>query len=134
MPFATPALGEIAIAASDMPAMRAVYCGDLGMPLLSGRPNGIVLFRLAHGFAGHTPVPALFPSNGGPSEPPGAPGLRHVALSLRPDPQEDAAHHLAAAGHTLRWRDFAWTGWRGPFLRDPDGNTVELVAGAADPA
>lgn len=129
-PFDTPALGEIALAARDMPAMRAFYGEDLGLPLLSERPNGIVFFRLANGNAGHTPVLALFP--GGLRDGPQA--LHHLALSLSPRAQQDAARHLGALGHALRWQDFPWIGWRGLFLRDPDGNTVELVARVAEPA
>ncbi len=129
-PFDTPALGEIALRARDMPAMRAFYGGDLALPLLSERPDGIAFYRLANGNAGHTPVLALFP---GP-HPDGAGVLHHLALSLTPAAQEAAARHLAALGHDLRWQDFPWIGWRGLFLRDPDGNTVELVARVADPA
>ena len=133
-PFDTPALGEIALAARDLPAMRAFYEGDLGLPLLSERPNGIVFLRLAGGNAGHTPVLALFPGGPGGGTGTGPQALHHLALSLSPRAQEEAARHLGARGHALRWQDFPRIGWRGLFLRDPDGNAVELVARIADPA
>ena len=31
-------------------------------------------------------------------------------------------------GVPYRVQDFAWVGWRGVFVTDPEGNTVELVA------
>ena len=31
-------------------------------------------------------------------------------------------------GHAFDIGHFDWIGWRGVFLKDPEGNTVELVA------
>ncbi len=31
-------------------------------------------------------------------------------------------------GISYKIENFGWTGWRGVFLTDPDGNTVELVS------
>ena len=133
------ALGEIAIAARDGAAMRAFYGETLGLPLLSERPGGIAFYRLHGGHEGHVPVLALFPSDGsgGPVDAPAPapaparsrpPGLHHVALSLSVADQEAMERRLAEAGVETHYQAFPWIGWRGLFMRDPDGNTVELVA------
>ena len=125
--FAVRALGEIAIRSRNMAAMKRFYGETLGLPLLSERPNGIVFFRIANGFAGHTTVLALFPAEAAPQAGQGA-SLHHIALSLPWAEQEAAQAWLAAQGCPVHVEDFDWIGWRGVFTHDPDGNTVELVA------
>ena len=54
--------------------------------------------------------------------------LHHLALSLPRAEQDAAQAWLEGQGIACRVEAFAWVGWRGLFLQDPDGNTVELVA------
>ena len=117
--------------------MRAFYGGALGLPLLSERPGGIAFYRLHGGHEGHVPVLALFPSDGsgGPTDAPALsrpPGLHHVALSLSAADQEEMERRLSERGVETHYQTFPWIGWRGLFMRDPDGNTVELVAKVAE--
>ena len=127
--FRPRALGEIAIRTRNIEAMTAFYRDVLGLPVLSRRDgSGIVLFRLADGFAGHTAVLALFDEP--EDEPVAGPrsSLHHLALTLPRAEQDAAEDWLDRQGIAYRIQEFAWIGWRGVFLNDPDGNTVELVA------
>jgi len=127
--FRPRALGEIAIRTRNIEAMTAFYRDVLGLPVLSRRDgSGIVFFRLADGFAGHTAVLALFDEP--EAEPVAGPrsSLHHLALTLPRAEQDAAEDWLDRQGIAYRIQEFAWIGWRGVFLNDPDGNTVELVA------
>jgi catechol 2,3-dioxygenase-like lactoylglutathione lyase family enzyme len=122
-------LGEIAIRTANIAAMVAFYQDVLGLRLLSRRDQGrIAFFRLGDGFAGHTAVLALFDAAG--EEVAGAvrSSLHHLALSLPREEQDAAQAWLDQRAIPYRVEEFAWIGWRGVFLEDPDGNTVELVA------
>ena len=141
--FRARALGEIAIRCRDWSAMVAFYGEVLGLERLhpgerGGHRDGIVFFRLGESHAGHVAVLALF-ADGATGEPAGGgdlhvgqrSSLHHLALSLPWHEQDAAVRWLERHGRPVRVTDFAWTGWRGVFTQDPDGNTVELVA--ADP-
>ncbi|MBF9031245.1 VOC family protein [Rhodobacterales bacterium HKCCE3408] len=138
--FRIRALGEIAIRCADMAAMVDFYERILGLDRLTGNANeGIVFFRIAEGFGGHTAVLALFdkgyearpglhptateaPATGAGSS------LHHLAFSLPYEEQEAAMRWYEAQGISYRVELFQWVGWRGVFVQDPEGNTVELVA------
>lgn len=137
--FRPRALGEVAIRCADLPAMRAFYEGELGLTVLADR-GGIVFFDLGPGYAGHRTVLALFdhrPARAQFARPEGPPvtgarsSLHHLALTLGPEEQDAAIAWLRGRGHDVRIEDFPWIGWRGAFLNDPEGNTVELVAKVA---
>ncbi|MEO0622402.1 MAG: VOC family protein [Pseudomonadota bacterium] len=137
--FRVRALGEIAIRCADMDAMERFYGEVLGLERLSERSAGITFFRIAEGFGGHTSVLALFgPGAGRPdihavgNEPPETgvrSSLHHIALSLGYEEQERAMAWYDRIGQFYRIEVFDWIGWRGVFTTDPEGNTVELVAG-----
>ncbi|MCY3876914.1 MAG: VOC family protein [Rhodobacteraceae bacterium] len=138
--FRVRGLGEIAIRCNDLGRMAAFYSDVLGLERMEGNvAEGIVFFRIAAGFGGHTQVLALFdkqnflrpglhrtrveaPETGATSS------LHHLALSLPYDEQEAAMRWYEAQGLPFRVEIFGWVGWRGVFTEDPEGNTVELVA------
>jgi catechol 2,3-dioxygenase-like lactoylglutathione lyase family enzyme len=131
--FRPRALGEIALRTRNMAAMVAFYRDVLGLELLRRRDRGrIVFFRLADGFAGHTAVLALFEEAAAEIVGGGAgqrrSSLHHLALSLPRAEQTAAEAWFERQGLAYRVEEFAWIGWRGVFVDDPDGNTVELVA------
>ena len=148
--FRLRALGEIAIRCRDFTAMQNFYGAVLGLQRLEPgergeHRQGIVFYRLGESYGGHVAVLALFSDEvGGVSmslESPDGAGeltvgrrssLHHLALSLPWDEQDAAEKWLRNRGHEARFVDFGWTGWRGLFTRDPDGNTVELVAASPD--
>lgn len=137
--FTVRALGEIAIRCVDLKAMVAFYRDVIGLELMNDPDNGdIVFFRIAEGFAGHTAVLALFrhdiegagDTRAGTAPPATGPGssLHHVALSLPWEEQDAVIAWYEALGLDYHIESFAWVGWRGVFTKDPDGNTIELVA------
>ncbi len=137
--FRPRALGEIAIRCTDMPAMVAFYEDVIGLERLSGdHSDGIVFFKIAKGFGGHTSVLALFrhdrsrpeihPTGTEPPETGARSSLHHIALSLPFDEQDAVIAWYDSLGQPYTLQDFGWIGWRGIFTTDPDGNTVELVA------
>ena len=142
-PFEIGALGEIAIRCADIASMSTFYEEILGLTHLSGdHRSGIIFYKIADGFAGHTSVLALFaadapqrdvhpksdtaPATGADSS------LHHIALSLTRADQDAAINWFTETGVTHRIEHFGWIGWRGVFLTDPEGNTVELVAYSDD--
>lgn len=126
--FRPRALGEIAIRCADMAAMTDFYENTIGLERLADRNNGtITFFKIAEGFAGHTSVLALFrdpnpPTTGVKSS------LHHIALSLPYDEQDAVMKWYEKLGQPYTVEHFGWIGWRGIFTKDPEGNTVELVA------
>ncbi len=138
--FSVRGLGEIAIRCDDLEKMARFYRNVLGLePMPGSDTGGIVFFRIAEGFGGHTQILALFdkqyvsrpglhptgtetPATGAKSS------LHHLAFSLPFHEQEAAMRWYRAQGLSFRVETFGWVGWRGVFTEDPEGNTVELVA------
>ncbi|MGR3813528.1 MAG: VOC family protein [Cognatishimia activa] len=137
--FTVRALGEIAIRCIDLDAMVAFYRDVIGLEPMNDPENGdIVFFRIAEGFAGHTAVLALFRhdiegagnTRAGTEPPASGPGssLHHLALSLPWEEQDGVIAWYETLEREYYVETFAWVGWRGVFTKDPDGNSVELVA------
>jgi len=137
--FQVRALGEIAIRCIDQPAMVAFYRDVIGLePMNDVEAEAIAFFRIAEGFGGHTSVLALFrhdieaagntPGSQTPPKTGAASSLHHIALSLPWDEQDAVMAWYDQLGRDYTVQFFDWVGWRGIFTRDPDGNTVELVA------
>lgn len=137
--FRPRALGEIAIRAADLPKMAKFYSEVIGLEHLSGTAEtGIIFFKIAEGYGGHTAVLALFHHSAGrveihrrtqeAPETGARSSLHHVALSLPYAEQEAVMEWYDKIGQPYRVQIFDWIGWRGIFTEDPEGNTVELVA------
>ena len=138
--FQIRALGEIAIRCNDVGPMADFYEHTLGLARMSGNANtGIVFFRIAEGFGGHTqilalfdkalsPRPGLHPTGTDAPETGARSSLHHIALSLPYEEQGAVMAWYDAQNRPYRVEHFAWVGWRGIFAEDPEGNTVELVA------
>lgn len=131
--FQIGGLSEIAIHTNNMSAMISFYRDCLGLEPFSTRANGAIeFFRISTGYQGLTTVLALFDAGANQSVTSGrgeaASSLHHIALAVtRPD-QDVAESWFAQNGIETRIEDFTWVGWRGLFVKDPDGNIVELVA------
>ena len=133
--FKVRALGEIAIRCSDLIGMISFYRDTLGLRMLhGGHREGIAFFELGESYGGHTAVLALFHPH-----PPCSPvtgtgsALHHIALTIDAAEQSAAERYLKAQGLPCRVEEFPWIGWRGIFTKDPEGNTVELVAKVGEP-
>lgn len=136
--FTIRALGEIAIRCINFEPMRIFYRDMLGLDELAGsHAPGIVFFRLGEDYGGHITVLALFAHDAGrPAlhERSGAPeaggksSLHHIALTVDHAEQDAAMAWFEDNKLEYAIQHFDWIGWRGVFVIDPDGNTVELVA------
>jgi len=137
--FAVKALGEIAIRCADLDSMSQFYQNIIGLEHFSGNhKDGIIFFKIAEGYGGHTSVLALFrPDAGRPEIHPqsddkpktGAQSsLHHLALSLPYSEQEAVIKWYKKNNVEYQVQLFSWVGWRGIFTKDPEGNTVELVS------
>jgi len=133
-PFNVRDLGEVAIRCRDLAAMTAFYSDIVGLDVIEGDyADNIVFLRIAEGFAGHTQVVALFTTDDEEMEEEelevgGNSSLHHLALTVK---AEDLAPALAwYRTHGLEpWTaEHRWVGWDSVYVKDPEGNTVELVA------
>ncbi|MEQ8307304.1 MAG: VOC family protein [Hoeflea sp.] len=129
--FSVSGLGEIAVRCGNFEAMVRFYRDVIGLEVLAERGTGLVFFRLGNGVEGHTAVLALFAADRNPDlDGPRVESstLHHFALSLSQADQAAACRFFDTQRIPYRIEEFAWIGWRGVFLSDPDGNTVELVS------
>ena len=137
--FQVHALGEIAIRCGNVGTMLTFYRDVIGLEVLSGDASSdIVFLKIGEGYRGHTTVLALFAHHlGRPGVHPASDtvpatgagsSLHHIALSVDYEAQDAAADWYTAHGLSPRFETFDWIGWRGLFVTDPEGNTVELVA------
>lgn len=142
--FQVRALGEIAIRCRDIAAMERFYRDIIGLSVLSGgHREGIVFFTLGESFGGHSAVLALFahdatqramhPEDAGAPVTGARSSLHHLALALPASEQAAAEAWFRTQGIACHIEHFDWIGWRGLFVQDPEGNTVELVAKVKDP-
>ena len=135
-PFKVHDLGEIAIRCADIDAMMAFYRDIVGLEVLSdARDDGIVFFRICDGHGGHATVLALFKIGAGRNFQRGSgrvdvpsSSLHHLALTVAFEDQPKIEQWLRENGVAYRVEVFGWIGWRGVFVNDPEGNTVEFVA------
>lgn len=120
--------------------MAAFYGDVIGLEWMEGNASdGIVFFRIAEGFGGHTQVLALFdkglsvrpglhPAGDQAPETGAKSSLHHIALTITYYEQDAAMAWYDSLERPYRVEHFGWVGWRGVFTEDPEGNTVELVA------
>jgi catechol-2,3-dioxygenase len=118
------ALGEVALRVNDLNAMRRFYEGVLGFEPL-GVFEHAVFYRIAAGHGGHTQVFVLFAR--GVSVSVRESTLDHIAFTI--DRQDFAGEQsrLERLGLKVELADHAWVHWRSLYVRDPEGNEVELV-------
>ncbi len=130
---AVKGLGEIALRVNDLEKMQEFYENAVGLEVMKRFPAA-VFFRVADGAGGHPQVLALFDRSGEPSGPAvqERSTLDHVAFEIDLSAYESEKARLEGLGLSVEPRIFAWTGWRSLFVKDPEGNTVELVC--SDPS
>jgi catechol 2,3-dioxygenase len=122
-------LGEVALRVADLDAMRAFYSTVIGLEVL-GVFDHAVFFKIAEGYGGHTQVLALFDRSGDTGYP-GIDGklttLDHFAFAIDLNDYESEKQRLEQLGCRVTTAEHAWVGWRSLYVRDPEGNVVELV-------
>ena len=117
---------ETAVYAADLAAAEGFYGGVLGLPVAGREPGRHVFFRV--GDAGMLLVfdPAATRA-GGDLPPHGAVGPGHFALGVRAADLDGWKARLAASGVEIE-KELTWPrGGRSIYVRDPAGNSVELI-------
>jgi catechol 2,3-dioxygenase len=122
-------LGHAVLKVRDIERAEAFYSGVLGLPIAARIDTMMTFFTLGnhHDFA----VIAVGPD--GPDAPENAPGLFHVAFKVGATLDELRAVkvELEAAGITID-NAFDHVVSQSLYIRDPDGNGVELYVDASD--
>jgi catechol 2,3-dioxygenase len=122
-------LGHAVLKVRDIARAESFYNGVLGLPIAARVDTMMTFFTLGnhHDFA----VLAVGPD--GPDAPEDAPGLFHVAFKVGASLEELRAvkAELEAAGIIID-ASFDHTVSQSLYIRDPDGNGVELYVDASD--
>jgi catechol 2,3-dioxygenase-like lactoylglutathione lyase family enzyme len=134
--FQIHAIGEVAVRVKNMDAMVEFYQNVLGFPLLRRFENDVAALKIADGVYGQIQTLTLFGPTLGPNHPTVTwtgleqehSTLHHFAITISPDDYEQALRDFAAAGVETNTANHRWNGWRGIYVRDPEGNIVEFVS------
>ena len=133
--FRPRGLGETVIRVRDLDRVQAFYQDVLGLEFWRRFDDRWVFFRIAPGHGGHTQivglfrddVPSSFDQAPWPRHDPQATTLHHLALEIALDDYEAARDTLTERGARVTERTYPWCGWRSLYVRDPEGNVIELV-------
>jgi catechol 2,3-dioxygenase-like lactoylglutathione lyase family enzyme len=121
---------ETVLYGSDVPALARFYAEVVGLRLVEGPDELMAVLRLPRGgvLLLFDPEAAGRPGRPVPSH--GAHGAGHVAFSVAHGSLDAWIAHLEAHGVGIE-RDLAWDeqGSRSLYVRDPAGNSLELVDG-----
>ena len=121
---------ETVLYARDIAAIVAFYGGTLGLRMVEEPDELAAIFRLDDGgmLLVFDPDRSSVPGRPAPSH--GADGPGHVAFRVDPAELDRCAERLRQAGvETEKEVDRGGTGGRALYVRDPAGNSVELLDG-----
>ena len=124
---------ETVLYADDVPAAAAFYSDVLGLRPLEEPDELSAVFRLADGGVILIFDPARSEVPGRPVPSHGARGPGHIALSVEPGALEAFAENLRSHGVEIEHERVWERGGRSVYVRDPAGNSVELVEGEVWP-
>ena len=124
---------ETVLYARDVPATAAFYADALGLRLLEEPDELAAAFRLDDGGVLLIFHPGRASAPGRPVPSHGATGPGHVALAVLTGTLDALGRALRERGLEIE-REIAWdAGGRSTYVRDPAGNSVELIEGEAWP-
>lgn len=120
---------ETVLYAADVPATAAFYTEVLGLRPVDGPDELSAALRLPDGgvLLLFEPERSAAPGRGVPSH--GAEGAGHIAFAVGPGTLDEWAKALRERGVGIE-QEIEWErGGRSLYVRDPAGNSVELVEG-----
>ncbi len=128
------ALGETVLRVKDLQAVKRFYTEVIGLDILQ-EFEGIAFLKVADGYGGHTQIIGLFheslpvPFRKDPREPVclERTSLHHFALEIDKSDFEAELNRLETLGVEVTTFEHRWCRWRSLYVRDPEGNILELV-------
>jgi catechol-2,3-dioxygenase len=127
------AVGEVVLRVKDLDTVKKFYTEIVGLDILR-EFDGITFLRVAPGHGGHTEIVGLFQAS--LPDPFGkrrgtidadATSLHHFALEIDSRDYEAELQRLKGLGAEITTFEHGWCHWRSIYIRDPEGNVVELV-------
>jgi len=122
-------LGEIALRVKDLDTMQKFYEEIVGLELMK-RFSDSAFFKIAEGYGGHTQILALFDRSKQPdyrgviSE---TSTIDHIAFAISLADFDFEKKRLEQLGLRVYTSEHSWVHWRSLYIKDPEGNEVELV-------
>ncbi|HTT99194.1 MAG TPA: VOC family protein [Rhizomicrobium sp.] len=131
-PFAPAGIDHIVLRVADVPRARAFYEGVLGCTLERHQENiGLWQLRAGTSLIDLVNVDGVIGQRGGAAPGKEARNMDHVALAIRPFDRAAIGAHLAAHNIAIKGESADNYGATGDspalYIRDPDGNMVELM-------
>jgi catechol-2,3-dioxygenase len=122
-------LGEVALRVDNLEVMQQFYKDAIGLELMRRLPHG-AFFGISPDYGGHTQILVLFdrsssPGYGGISQ--DRTPLDHIAFTIDLRDYEAEKERLEGLGLSVIAKEQEGFSWRSLFVKDPEGNTVELV-------
>ena len=124
MATAIRALGEVALRVNDLDRSQVFYTDVFGLELLR-RFDKSAFFKIADGYAGHTAILALF--DRGVAVEQERTTVDHIAFTIALADFEPEKTRLESLGLSVTTVTHEWVQWHSLYVRDPDGNSIELV-------
>ncbi len=124
------ALGHAVLKVRNQERAEQFYSGVLGIPIAARHERmPMTFFTLGN----HHDLAVLAIGDDAPDAPQNAPGLYHIALKVGDSLEElrEVKEHLERSGVTID-RTIDHTVSQSIYLRDPDGNGVELYVDGSD--
>jgi glyoxylase I family protein len=137
VPFAMKGLDHVVLRIRDLEAMKTFYCNVLGCTFEDhDKESGLYQVRAGNQLIDLVPVDKPAGSRGG--RPPGKDGHNMDHFAIQIEPYDDDAIRAYLSNHGVDMGDTRIRGGaegEGPgiYIKDPEGNTVELK-GPPDPA
>lgn len=124
-----PRVYETVLYARDLPAAASFYRDVLGLALIDGPDEIGAAFRLTSGamLLLFDPRRSSLPGRPAPSH--GTDGQGHVAFQVDRSQLESWRAHLKGLGIEIEKDSSSQDGFEHLYIRDPAGNSVELVEG-----
>ena len=134
-PFALTGLDHVVFRIVDRERMLEFWCGVLGCAIEREQPElGLVQIRAGTALIDLVTVDGVLGRRGGPAPGPDGHNVEHVCVGVHPFDEAALTAHLARHGVAVVESGPRYgAGGEGPslYVRDPEGNVIELKGGAA---
>ena len=128
------ALGETVLRVKDLERVKRFYADVIGLDVLR-EFDGIAFLKVADGYGGHTQIiglfheslPVPFPKDAREPVQLERTSLHHFALEIDKNDFDAELARLQRLGAEITTVEHQWCRWRSLYVRDPEGNILELV-------